>query len=66
MDAGKTYTLATNDFLARGGDGYAVFRSGEVLIDSTSGGLMAGQLIDHVIAAGVVSPVIEGRVVRED
>lgn len=66
LDAGKTYTLATNDFLARGGDGYAVFRSGEVLIDSTSGGLMAGQLIDHVIAAGVVSPAIEGRITRED
>ena len=66
LDAGKAYTLATNDFLARGGDGYAAFRSGEVLIDARSGGLTAGQLIDHVLAAGVVSPTIEGRIVRED
>ena len=66
LDPGKTYTLATNDFLARGGDGYTVFRSGEVLIDSKSSTLMADQLIDHVMAAGTVSPVIEGRITRED
>ena len=66
LDPGKTYTLATVDFLARGGDGYAVFRAGEVLIDSRSGGLMAGQLIDRIAAAGTVSPEIEGRIVRED
>lgn len=66
LDAGRTYTVATNDFLADGGDGYAAFRSGEVLIDARSGGLTAGQLIDHVIAAGVVSPTIEGRIVREE
>ena len=66
LDPGKTYTLATNDFLARGGDGYAVLQSGEILIDSKSSTLMAGQLIDHVMAAGTVSPVIEGRITRED
>ncbi len=66
LDAGRTYTLATNDFLAGGGDGYAVFRSGEVLIDAASGGLTAGQLIDHIIAAGTVSPAVEGRIAREE
>ena len=66
LDPRGAYTLATVDFLARGGDGYAVFRSAEVLIDSRSGGLMAGQLIDRIAAAGTVSPEIEGRIVRED
>ncbi|MDE0048412.1 MAG: 5'-nucleotidase C-terminal domain-containing protein [Rhodospirillales bacterium] len=61
-----TYTLATNDFLARGGDDYRVFKAGEVVVDSASGSLMAGQLIDHIIAAGTVAPVIEGRITRED
>ena len=66
LDLRGTYTLATVDFLARGGDGYAVFRSAEVLIDSRSGGLMAGQLIDRIAASGTVSPEIEGRIVREE
>ena len=61
-----TYTLATNNFLARGGDDYRAFKAGEVLIDSASGDLMAGQLIDHIVAAGTVAPVIEGRITRED
>ena len=66
LEDSKTYTLATNDFLARGGDDYRVFRAGEVLVDSASGSLMAGQLIDHIIAAGTVAPAIEGRITRED
>ena len=66
LDPGGTYTLATVDFLARGGDGYTAFRSGEVLIDSRSGGLTAGQLIDRIAASGTVSPGIEERIVREE
>ena len=66
LEEGKTYTLATNSFLANGGDDYRVFRAGEVVVDSASGSLMAGQLIDHIIAAGSVAPKIEGRITRED
>ena len=66
LENDATYTLATNDFLARGGDDYRVFKAGEVLIDSASGALMAGQLIDHIVAAGTVAPAIEGRIARED
>ena len=66
LDDGKTYTLATNSFLANGGDDYRVFKAGDVLVDSASGSLMAGQLIDHIIAAGSVAPKIEGRIARED
>ena len=66
LDLGKTYTLATVDFLAQGGDGYTVLGSGEMLIDSRSGGLMAGQLIDRIAAVGKVSPEIEGRIVRKE
>ena len=66
LEDARTYTLATNDFLARGGDDYRVFKAGEVLVDSASGKLMAGQLIDHIVAAGTVAPVIEGRITRED
>ena len=66
LDDARTYTLATNDFLARGGDDYRVFKAAEVLVDSASGKLMAGQLIDHIVVAGTVAPAIEGRITRED
>lgn len=66
LDPDKTYTLATVDFLANGGDGYKALRSGEVLIESRSGGLTAGQLIDRIAASGTVSPVVEGRIVRTE
>jgi len=66
LDKAKTYTLATNDFMARGGDGYGVFRSAEVLIDAKSGTLMATQVINHIAAAGTIAPKIEGRIKREN
>ena len=66
LDDGAFYTLATNDFMARGDDGYAVFQASEMLIDPASGTPMAGQLIDHIAAAGTVAPVIEGRITRQD
>ena len=36
------------------------------MVESKSSTLMAGQLIDHVTAAGTVSPMIEGRITREN
>lgn len=47
LDPGRTYTLATIDFLAAGGDGYSVF--GEVLkeggLSATGGMLQSGALV---------------------
>ncbi|MCA8906939.1 MAG: 5'-nucleotidase C-terminal domain-containing protein [Rhodospirillaceae bacterium] len=61
LDPAATYRVATNDFLARGGDGYAALTHGRTLIDPTSGGLMATQVIDHIATAGTVAPTVEGR-----
>ena len=36
LDPAATYTLATNDFMARGGDGYSMLSDGKVLIDAAS------------------------------
>jgi 2',3'-cyclic-nucleotide 2'-phosphodiesterase (5'-nucleotidase family) len=66
LDAAKTYTVATNDFMARGGDGYDVFRAAKVLIDANSATLMATQVINHIAAAGTIAPKIEGRITREN
>ncbi|MET0531718.1 MAG: bifunctional UDP-sugar hydrolase/5'-nucleotidase [Microvirga sp.] len=63
LDPAKTYKLATNDFMARGGDGYRAFTEGKSLIDVSASQLMASQVIEYISKAGKVSPKVEGRVV---
>lgn len=63
LDDAKIYTVATNDFMANGGDGYASLRNGKQLIDPIDAVLMASQVIDYVAASGTVSPRVEGRIV---
>ena len=61
----KTYTLATNDFLAKGGDGYSVFKKGKVIIDAYGAKLMASMVMDYIKAKGTVSTKVEGRIVAK-
>jgi 2',3'-cyclic-nucleotide 2'-phosphodiesterase (5'-nucleotidase family) len=62
LDVAKTYTLATNDYMAGGGDGYAMFVGAKNLIDPSSAQLMASQVIDYIAAKGTVNPAVEGRI----
>ena len=64
LDLSRTYRLATNDFLGRGGDGYDMLAGAPRLIDAAAGKLMAAQVIDAIAAAGEIAPRIEGRIVR--
>ena len=66
LDRSRTYRLATNDFLGRGGDGYDMFAGAPRLIDAAAGTLMAAQVIEAIAAAGEVAPRVEGRIVRID
>ncbi|NIA70718.1 bifunctional metallophosphatase/5'-nucleotidase [Pelagibius litoralis] len=66
LDLEATYTLATNDFIARGGDGYAVFKDTVPMIDAAAAKFMASMVMDFVAAAGEVSPKAEGRVTAVD
>jgi 5'-nucleotidase/UDP-sugar diphosphatase len=63
LDPSRTYKVATNDFMARGGDGYRAFTEGKQLVDVSASQLMAGQVIEYVAKAGKVAPKVEGRVV---
>jgi 2',3'-cyclic-nucleotide 2'-phosphodiesterase (5'-nucleotidase family) len=63
LDPSKTYRLATNDFMGRGGDGYRSFTDSKSLIDVSASQLMASQVIDYVTKAGKVAPKVEGRIV---
>lgn len=65
LDKAATYVLATNDYMARGGDGYNAFANAKQLIDAIDATLMASQVIDHIAAKGNVAPKVEGRIKTE-
>ena len=62
LDTSKIYRVATNDYMARGGDGYAAFAKGKVITDTRFAQLMATTVMDYLTKKGEVSPAIEGRV----
>jgi 2',3'-cyclic-nucleotide 2'-phosphodiesterase (5'-nucleotidase family) len=62
IDLKKSYTLATNDFLADGGDGYGVLRQGRVLVGANLAPPAPAAVIDYVEARGTVEPRTEGRI----
>ncbi|NMC95655.1 MAG: bifunctional metallophosphatase/5'-nucleotidase [Syntrophorhabdus sp.] len=78
LAAEKEYTVATNDFLAAGGDGYKAFGDsvkssrdyaviggamrGEKLVYIDSGRWLRDVVIDYIKTHKVISPEIEGRI----
>ena len=65
LSKGKTYTVATNDYMANGGDGYSVLKKGEVIIDASGATYLANMVMNYIEAKGTVSPKIEGRIVAQ-
>ncbi len=62
MDRASVYTVATNDYIARGGDEYTMLKQGKRLIDAAGGTLLASQVMDYIARRGTVAPRIEGRI----
>jgi 2',3'-cyclic-nucleotide 2'-phosphodiesterase (5'-nucleotidase family) len=62
LDRARAYTLATNDFMARGGDGYGMLRSAKVLLGALDGKLMANDVMAHIRNSGEIAPVVERRI----
>lgn len=59
-----TYTIATNAFTAKGGDGYDVFQKAYEEGRVTDLGLSDWEnLAEHITSLGTVNPKVEGRVV---
>ena len=65
LDPAKTYTLATNDFMLRGGDGYTVFEEGKVIRGPLHGNLMASDVMVYVRIRGTKNAAVDGRVTLE-
>jgi len=57
------YHVATNDFMAAGGDGYETFASTETVVEA--GGLEE-VLMEYISNKGTVAPVREGRIIEVD
>jgi 2',3'-cyclic-nucleotide 2'-phosphodiesterase (5'-nucleotidase family) len=62
LESGRLYTVATNDYMQGGGDGYAALKKGKALIDASGATLMATTVMDYIAAKGTVAPEIEGRI----
>ncbi|NMR95745.1 multifunctional 2',3'-cyclic-nucleotide 2'-phosphodiesterase/5'-nucleotidase/3'-nucleotidase, partial [Vibrio parahaemolyticus] len=55
----ETYTMATNDFLAAGGDGYTMFANKPFVGE---GGLLSDVLAEYVALTEMLGPKVEGRI----
>jgi 2',3'-cyclic-nucleotide 2'-phosphodiesterase (5'-nucleotidase family) len=59
----KIYRVATNDYMARGGDDYTMFRDAPRILPDADGPLVTNEVIDYVQRLGTVRPRVEGRIV---
>ncbi len=66
LDLGRRYRVATNDYLYRGGDGFAVLAKGQPLIDPSGAVLVASSVMAALERRGKVSAATEGRIVRQN
>ncbi|HKL76507.1 MAG TPA: 5'-nucleotidase C-terminal domain-containing protein, partial [Halanaerobiales bacterium] len=60
LDHDKMYKVATNDFMAAGGDGYTMLKDAETTL--LAGGLEE-VLMQYISAKGTVSPEKKGRII---
>lgn len=63
LNPNAKYRLATNDYLASGGDGYAALKSAKVLVGDTEADLIANIVMAYIRAKGTVVPALDGRIV---
>jgi 5'-nucleotidase len=62
LDPNATYTVAINDYMYGGGDGYTMFENLPTLVAPDEGPDLAAVVSNYVKAKGTVSPQIEGRI----
>ncbi len=61
VDPGKEYRVATNSYLASGGDGYDIFKSATDFYDTSL--MQRDAFIDYVVSlGGTITPKVEGRI----
>ena len=65
LDEKKTYTLATNTFVAlKGGDGYTMFTGAKMLVNEENGPVEPVVLMNAISAEKEIAPQTDGRIKR--
>lgn len=62
IDLKGSYTVASNNFMLSGGDGYTSLARGKTLIGMTDGKLMANEVMVYLRRLGTVDAKIDGRI----
>lgn len=62
LDPARMYTVATNNFMADGGDGYEMFKAAERLVTAQAGPLLTDVLAEAVQRDRVIAPRTDGRI----
>ena len=62
LDKAATYTLATNDYMYGGGDGYVMLKEAKPLLGVRDAKLMANDVMAYIAARKTVSAKVEGRI----
>ncbi len=62
LEPDKIYTVAVNDYIIGGGDGYAALGGGRVVTNAGGGALLANDVMAYVEKVGTIAPVVEGRI----
>ena len=61
LDPNKSYRVATNDFMARGGDGYSTFAAVKPLVPLDDTPLLANEVMVYLRDLGTVRVGVDGR-----
>ena len=62
LEVDKVYTVAVNDYILGGGDGYDALGGGRIVTNAGGGNLVANDVMAYVEKAGTVMPAVEGRI----
>lgn len=66
LDDNKKYTVATNSYLAGGGDGFAMFSGARYLITPVEGPVEPAVVMNALAAVSEIAPQVDGRIKRLD
>jgi 2',3'-cyclic-nucleotide 2'-phosphodiesterase (5'-nucleotidase family) len=63
LDEKKIYSLATNDFMQRGGDGYTSLQAAKPVLAASDAPGTALEVIDYIKDVGALRTGVDGRIV---
>lgn len=62
LEADKLYTVAVNDYILGGGDGYGALGGGRIVTNNGSGNFVANDVMSYIEKMGSVNIGVEGRI----